>query len=107
MSSLALASSWPNGFSTTSEQFSAIPLTPSIRTIVLHRARRHREIDEPFGLGADLGLGVLDRLGQLAAVLGAGGDEAQARGELIPLVIDLAAPVVLECLVDVLAKDIV
>ncbi len=33
LSSLALATSWPNGFSTTSEQFSAIPLLPSIRTM--------------------------------------------------------------------------
>ena len=33
LSSLALASSWPKGFSTTSAQFSAIPLSPSIVTM--------------------------------------------------------------------------
>ena len=67
---------------------------------VLHRARRHRQVDEPLALGADLRLGVGDRLGQLGAVLGAGGDEAQARREVVPVLVELAPAVLLKRLVD-------
>jgi hypothetical protein len=57
---------------------------------VLHRAGRHRQVDEALALGTDLLLGVGDGLRQFAAVVGAGDDEAQPGGELVPVLVQLA-----------------
>ena len=50
----------------------------------------------------DLGLGVDDRLRQVAPVVGARDDEAQPLREPVPVLVELTAPVLLQGVTDVL-----
>ena len=72
-----------------------------------HRARRHAQVHEPLTVGADLRLGVGDRLRQRGPVLGGRGHEAQPAGEVVPVLVELTATVMLQRVVDAPAEVVV